>query len=229
MKIIGAETIPQKKGTYLIYCPPGTGKTTTLGMLPGKTLVVDVDRTSHVLRGSKNIDITYLDNTATWAAWKELLKDLTQNYAGKYDNICIDNLSELERCILADFGRQGKNDGVPAQLDYQKLYYNLEDSLRFLKKCNSRIFLTAWEAVDLFIDVSGAQYNRAMPKISPKILDNICGLCDVVARLGIDKDGGRGFYLSPTPSVYAKNQLDSRKGCKQEELVMDDAAESVSN
>lgn len=119
IEIKRAKDIKTAKGTYLIYGPPGMGKTTSLKFLPGKTLVLDVDRTSKVLRGSDNIDIIEVDNIDTWDFWEKLIVELCQNYKGKYDNICVDNVSELERCILSDLGSKGKNKGVPTQGDYQ--------------------------------------------------------------------------------------------------------------
>ena len=65
-----------------------------------------------------------------------------------------------------------------------------------------------------------------MPDIRKNILNNFEGLCDVVARLVVSKDPDgnekRGFILQPTQSIYAKNRLDDRKGCKVEELVLID-------
>ena len=50
LQITNAADIKTTKGTYLIYGHPGMGKTTALKYLPGKTLVLDVDRTSKVLK-----------------------------------------------------------------------------------------------------------------------------------------------------------------------------------
>ncbi len=41
----------------LIYSAPGVGKTSTAKFLPGKTLVIDIDRTTNVLAGEPNIDV----------------------------------------------------------------------------------------------------------------------------------------------------------------------------
>lgn len=220
LNIVSSENIEDKKGTYLLYGAPGKGKTTTIKFLPGKTLVLDVDRTSHVLKGEPNIDILYIDNIDTWNDWGATLTELVKNYKGKYDNIVVDNITELERCILSSLGAVGKNNGVPSQGDYQYMQFKLVNSLRYLKSLNSNIFFLAWEELDLFQDFDGSQYSIVLPQINRRIRNNILGLCDVVGRLIVKEDGERGYILSASNSTYAKNQLDDRKGCKQDELII---------
>ena len=125
--------------TALFYCAPGVGKSTALGVIAekskGKTLVLDVDRTfintmrkMEVVKDLSNIDVVQIDNINTFDDWTEVLKDLDARHkAGKleYENICVDNISELERCILSDLGSKGKNKGVPAQADYQYMQFKL--------------------------------------------------------------------------------------------------------
>lgn len=54
MRILAAE-LEREKVTAFIYAPPGMGKTTLLGSLPGKTLIIDVDRgTSGFARKGKH-------------------------------------------------------------------------------------------------------------------------------------------------------------------------------
>lgn len=221
MKIKSAEEIESGRGTYLLYGTPGMGKTSTVKYLPGKSLVLDVDRTSHVLKGCKNIDICYIDTKETWADWEQVLLDLTNNYKGAYDNIIVDNVSSLESRLLTDLGMKGKNQGVPAQGDYQRVYFRIKNSLEYLKSMDCRIFMLAWEEQERYQDANGQMYDRVSPKIAAKIKPEILGLCDVVGRLMINAEGKRGYVLEASNSVYAKNQLDDRKGCLQEELVPD--------
>ncbi|MBO0473274.1 AAA family ATPase [Enterococcus ureasiticus] len=220
MEIVKATDVKNLKGTYLIYGPPGRGKTTTIKYLPGKTLILDIDRTSKVLKGQENVDIVYIDNEDTWNDWGKTLKDLTENYVGVYDNVVVDNVSELERCILSSLGAEGKNNGVPSQGDYQYMQFRMVNSLRYMKNLNSNLIWTAWEEIDLWTDADGSSYNTALPQINRKIRNNVLGLCDVVGRLMVKEDGDRGFILESTNSTYAKNQLDDRKGCLQSELIM---------
>lgn len=219
-KITNAADLKNSKGTYLIYGAPGMGKTTSLKYLPGKTLVLDVDRTSKVLKGCKHIDIIEVDNINTWDFWEKLIIELYNNYRSKYDNIAVDNVSELERCILSDLGSKGRNKGVPSQGDYQYMQFRLVNSLRYMKNLDCNIIWTAWETTDLYTTAEGQQFNRSYPQINGKILNNVLGLCDVVARLMINGEGQRGFVMTATNSIFAKNQLDDRKGCLQHELIL---------
>lgn len=224
MQINKATDIKTDKGTYLIYGAPGKGKTTSIKYFPGKTLVLDIDRTSRVLKGEADIDIVYIDNENTWEDWGKTITELSQNFVGKYDNIVVDNVSELERCILSSLGSVGKNNGVPSQADYQYMQFKLVNSLRYMKNLGSNLIWTAWEEIDLWTDADGSSYNTALPQINRKIRNNVLGLCDVVGRLMVKEDGERGFVLSATDSTYAKNQLDDRKGCMQSELIVNDSA-----
>lgn len=220
MQITNAKDIENKGATHLIYGAPGMGKTSMAKFFPGKTLVLDMDRTTRVLKGHDNIDIAYIDNQDTWKAWGEMIKELTKMDLSKYDNLVLDNISELERCILANLGRDGKNNRVPSMGNYQQMQFYLIDSIRFLKSLGINIIITAWETTDLWTTEDGQQFNRAYPQISQKILSNFMGLCDVVGRITYNpKTEKRGIILQPSDSMFAKNQLDNRKFCLQEELM----------
>ena len=223
IKTVSAKEIDHGPMTALLYGAPGMGKTTTIKYFPGKTLVFDVDRTTRVLKGCDGIDICYVDNKDTWEDWQNTLIKLIKHYKGKYDNIVVDNISELERCILSDLGSKGKNNGVPAQADYQYMQFKLVNSLRYMKTMGCNVIWTAWETTDLYTTPEGQTFNRAYPQINGKILNNICGLCDIVGRIMIKSDGERGYTFTATNGVYAKNQYDDRDGCKQKELFESNA------
>ena len=219
--------------TALLYCAPGVGKSTALGIIAekseGRTLILDVDRTFvnamaklEVVHDLSKVDVVQIDNIHTFDDWTNTLTELDKlAQEGKldYENICVDNISELERCILSDLGSKGKNKGVPAQADYQYMQFKLVNSLRFMKTWGKNIYWTAWETTEQFQNPDGSGYSRQYPKISAKIVDNICGLCDIVAKIAVNKEGGRGFILEATQNTYAKNQIDSRKGCLVEEFI----------
>lgn len=222
MKITKATEISSKDACYLIYGNPGIGKTSVLKYLEGNTLVIDVDKSSKVLKGCENISIVNIDTHKIWEEWIELVKELIGGAGKDFDTIVVDNISELFRACLANLGREGKNHRVPTQADYQRVDFTILDSLRALLQLNKRVVFTAWETSDLWTTENGQTFNRAMPDIRSKILNNFLGLTDVVARLTkkTTEDGEemRGFILQPSASVYAKNRLDDRKGCKVDEL-----------
>ena len=61
MKITKATEITNNDACYLIYGNPGFGKTTAISFIPGKTLVINIDKSAKVLAGNPNIDIADVD------------------------------------------------------------------------------------------------------------------------------------------------------------------------
>lgn len=235
MNIKKIEEIKNAPYTALLYCAPGVGKSTAIGVIAenskGNTLVLDIDRTitrtlakGEVVKDTSRVLVEQIDNIHTFEAWSNTLKEIGAD-DGKFlkDNdittIAVDNISELERCILSDLGAQGKNKGVPAMADYQYMQFKLVNSLRYMKSWGVNIVWTAWESIEDFTHPDGTRYSRLYPKISSKIMDNICGLCDIVGRIMINKDGEHGILLSATQNIYAKNQVDDRKGCLVQEFI----------
>ena len=225
----GNENLPF---TALLYCPPGVGKSTAIGLIAeaskGKTLVLDVDRTidrtlakHEVVKNTDNVYTVKIDNINTFEDWSNILQELVtmkEHDALGFETVAVDNISELERCILSDLGRQGKNKGVPAQADYQYMQFKLVNSLRYMKLLGVNIVWTAWEDVRNIVSPDGTSYSQLIPKMSLKIVDNICGLCDVVGKILVNKDGEHGILLEATQNIYAKNQIDDRKTCKVEDF-----------
>ena len=221
LSITKATELKLNNVTYLIYANPGVGKTSSIKHMPGKKLVIDIDKSSSVLKGETDIDIVSLNTHDIWNQWMEVIK-LLKEQAKNYDIIAIDNISELFRSVLTQLGREGKNNRVPGMDAYQRADFVLMDSFRALQGLGKTLVFTAWETTDQYHNTDGQIFTRAMPEIRKPILNNFMGLCDVVARLVVTKDEEenekRGFILQPTQSVYAKNRLSEHKGCKVEEL-----------
>lgn len=236
MKLTTISENLNKPYTALLYCPPGVGKSTAIGIIAeqtdGNTLVLDVDRTitrtlakKEVVKDISKIMIREIDNVHTWDDWCEMTKELKSMFDnGEFEklnikNIAVDNISELERCILADLGSQGKNKGVPAMGDYQYMQFKLVSSLRFFKSLGLNVIWTAWEDVRDIIQPDGSKYSQLIPKVNLKIVDNVCGLCDVVGKIFINEEGEHGIRLEAGRSVYAKNQIDDRKAVRIEDFI----------
>ena len=215
MRILKASELKEEKVTALLYGPPGIGKTTFLGMLPGKTLIIDVDKGTSVLKGNKNVDIVRLG---------EDLKDLPivlRELGAKceYDNICIDSLSELERGMLAYFGRVGNNDGVPGLQDYGRVNYKLVDYCRQYRALDANVLFTAWEDRREIVAPTGEKYTQICPLLRDKVVDNVCGLCDIVGQIAVSKEGERFIRLEGSQGLVAKDRLGKRKFLKFGEAV----------
>ena len=235
MKFERIDDVVQEKlpFTSLLYCPPGVGKSTAIGLIAqaskGNTLVLDVDRTmertiakKEIVKDSSRMFTIKIDNINTFDDWSNVLKELgnmKENGKLDFENIAVDNISELERCILSDLGSKGKNKGVPAQADYQYMQFKLVNSLRYMKTFGVNIIWTAWEDVRSIVNPDGTSYSQIIPKMSAKIVDNICGLCDIVGNIRINKDKEHMILLEATQNIYAKNQVDSRKFCKVEDFT----------
>lgn len=221
-----AKTIKQAEDySVLIFAQAGTGKTTTAKYLPGKTLVIDVDRTSNVLAGEENIDIVYLNTKEPFHSTKTLLKEIHDNYLDQYDNVFFDNISEFENAWFGQKAnesktKEGKDMGTPQMQDYNAYGYYMTDMIRYINSWRgvNKVF-TAWETTRQIETSGGQTYNQFIPDIREKILNNVLGLMNMVGKMVINEEtGNRGFILQPTNSVFAKNQLDERKHCLQKEL-----------
>ena len=86
--------------------------------------------------------------------------------------------------------------------------------------CNT--IFTAWcDNVEVTLP-TGEVVNRMQPKIPAKILDNVCGLMNVVAYINTatDKDGNKRWYyvMEGKPTLMAKDQIACRKSCMPEEI-----------
>ena len=232
--------------TALLYCPPGVGKSTAIGLIAeaseGNTLVLDIDRTitktlakGEIVKDISKVYVEQVDNVNTFDGWTQTLLDIGEmKKSGLLDDldirtIAVDNISELERCILSDLGAKGKNRGIPAMGDYQVMQFKLVNSLRYMKTWGVNIVWTAWEIAETFTNPDGSQYNRLYPKCSNKIVDNICGLCDVVGKIFVNKDNQHGILLEATQNIYAKNQIDDRKFCKVEDFAKWERKEKETN
>ncbi len=216
MQILKASELTAEKVTALIYSPPGMGKTTLLGMLPGKTLIIDVDKGTSVLRGVEGVDIVRLSDDLH--ELPEILKELQGKC--EYANVCIDSLSELERGMLAYYGKIGKLDGVPDLQAYNRTDFKIIEWCRQFRSLPCNIFFTAWEMQKEITSVSGEKYSQARPMLREKNTDNICGLCDLVGQIVMNpKDGDRYIRLKGTTNAIAKDRLSKRDYCKFDELL----------
>lgn len=234
MKIEKASDLIEPKMCGIIYAAPGSGKTVSLALIKtkGKKLIIDIDRSSQVLRTKdavekieglkenlENIDI--IDIGLDINKFLEVLKWLEDGAYKNYELICLDNISELENQMLTEYGRISKNDGAPELLHYNRVQFKIVDFVRRLRALDTHKIITAWEDRQDVIYPSGEKYTQSVPKLSGKSADNVCGLCNLVAKIEMGKNQ-RYFQLERTKSTYAKDQLKGRKYCAIPNLIYDE-------
>ena len=219
MNIINAKDIQHPHLTVLIYGTPGMGKTTLLGNLKGRTLIVDVDKGTSVLTGCENVDVLRLSED-----FREVPPELTRQLKAScpYENVCLDSLSELERAILARLASTNST-GTPTLQDYGKANSSLMNICRQLRNINANIFFTAWEQYTEVIAPSGEKYSRIEPMIRDKNMNNVVGLCDIVGRLYVNRENEeRRVWLEARPNIIAKDRIFKRQWCSCEEVIPDE-------
>ncbi|BAK15823.1 hypothetical protein SSIL_1400 [Solibacillus silvestris StLB046] len=214
----GADITKSKKVNAIIYSKPGDGKTSVARLLPGKTLVLDIDGTSQVLASHANVDVAKIDGED---AHNSILKfyALAKANIANYDNVFIDNLTHYQKLWLLNKGEKTKS-GMPELKDYALLDNHLLKLVETFNALDANVVFTAWETTREIVEEGGSKYNQFIPDIRDKIVNHIMGIEHVVARLVKKADGTRGFILEGNQSMYAKNHLDDRSGCLQNELIL---------
>lgn len=205
----------------LIFTQSGGGKTvnSTLVAAPkrGKNLLICSDNSSIVLQNFERPNLI-IKNVGTVKAFIEAYQ---LGYNSKlYDNIILDNLSDLIDMWLLELDASGKFKDF--RQAYQLVYQSLKRLSRESTMLDCNTIFTAWsDNVEITL-ANGEMATRLQPKLPPKILDNICGLMNVVAYINTatGKDGNKRWYYvtEGSPTLMAKDQILCRKSCMPENL-----------
>ena len=212
----------------LVYCQSGGGKTVNSTRVAvgkrGKNLLLCSDNSHIVLR---NFERPLLDVEPITHCMKKNESDKSHFVAqletaidsNKYDSIIIDNNSDLFDMWILELDDSGKYKDM--RQAYQLVYQSLKRLVRKATQANCNVIFTAWQDTAEITLPTGEKIVRTQPKIPGKILDNICGLCNIVAHIDTtEKDGQKIWYytLEGNQFLYAKDQVYNRKLCKPEEL-----------
>ena len=205
----------------LIFTQSGGGKTvnSTLVAAPKrkKNLLICTDNSSIVLKNFDRSNLT-IQNVGTV---KDFVEAYQEGYQSKkYDNIILDNLSDLIDMWLLELDASGKFKDF--RQAYQLVYQSLKRLTRESTTLDCNTIFTAWsDNVEITLP-TGEVATRTQPKIPAKILDNVCGLMNVVAYINTatDKDGNKRWYYvtEGKPTLIAKDQIACRKSCMPEDI-----------
>ncbi len=180
-------------------------------------MVLDIDGTSQVLEGYANVDVAKIDVNDPHDSILKFYSLAKANIAN-YDNIFVDNLTHYQKLWLMHKAENTKS-GMPELKDYALYDNHILKVVETFNGLDANVIYTAWETTRSITHDDGQQYNQFIPDIRDKIVNHVMGIVHVVARLVRKADGTRGFMLEGNQSIFAKNHLDQRKGCLQEELI----------
>ena len=205
----------------LVYTQSGGGKTvnSTLVAAPHrkKNLLICSDNSSIVLKNFDRKNLT-IQNVGTV---KDFIEAYQAGYTSKqYDNIILDNLSDLIDMWLLELDASGKFKDF--RQAYQLVYQSLKRLSRESTMLDCNTIFTAWSDNMEITLPTGEIAVRLQPKIPAKILDNICGLMNVVAYINtaVDAEGNKRWYYvtEGKPTLMAKDQIGCRKSCMPEDI-----------
>ncbi|MCP9368330.1 AAA family ATPase [Lentilactobacillus kefiri] len=219
MKTIEAKDLQRTLNwRVILYAKPGTGKTTCVKYLPGKTRIFDLDNSAKVLAGISNVTVDEMDRTHPEEDMKQYLEQASELIVG-YDNLVIDNVSSFEKDWFVEKGK-GSHNGISNDLqDYSQWTNYFSRVMAAIYALPVNVLTTAWETQRQITTENGQQFNQYAPEIRQSVMDGMLGLCDVVGRLIINpKTNGRGVMLQGNDSIYAKNRLDNRTMCAAKDL-----------
>ena len=200
----------------LVYTQSGGGKTvnSTLVAAPNrkKNLLICSDNSSIVLKNFERKNLI-IQNVGTV---KDFIDAYQAGYQSKqYDNIILDNLSDLIDMWLLELDASGKFKDF--RQAYQLVYQSLKRLSRESALLDCNTIFTAWSDNMEITLPTGEIAVRLQPKIPAKILDNVCGLMNVVAYINtaVDAEGNKRWYYvtEGKPTLMAKDQIGCRKSC----------------
>lgn len=207
----------------IIYTKSGGGKTVNSTRVPGTKLLLDSDNSSVVLKNFQRpgLEVHKIQSVSDFFQAFEAAVN-----AKKHETLILDNGTDLIDRWLLELGEKGKNSGNPCQQDYQTVYNGFKRLMRKSSLTGCNVILNFWQDTFAITQPDGSQISIVSPKMPKKILENICGLANIVAHIETADKNAKGetvetywFYrLEGTNNIYAKDQLFCRKSCMPEEL-----------
>lgn len=220
------------KNTYtaLIHGESGDGKTFNALQLPGKKILLSTDGSyNYAAQFAKNLTIVDVtrwmrDKTGKERCFSEQFDDAVAQLkpaADKNEPACIivDNLSDLFDFAVLELKSSGQN------ADPRRDYLLVQEAIRRLSRqalnCGVNVLFTSWSRREEIVKPSGEVVTRFEPQIPAKIINSVCGLCNIVGRVThIERDGKNIYYYDLTGStqLLAKDQIWGRPSCYPQQL-----------
>lgn len=203
--------------TAIIYGAPGSGKTINATRVPGKTLLLSSDNSAAVLRHFERPNLTIREVKD----FKELVDEFeTATVSKQYDNIIVDCLTDIIDAYIVAIRESGFSGDI--RQHYLAIYTKVKFLVRKAAFCDTNCIFTCWEDSEQGELSSGEMTRCVSPMLPAKIKQQVCGLCNVVARVSsVNKQGERKWYFyteAGKETIMAKDQLFLRKTCLPEDI-----------
>ncbi len=204
--------------TAIIYGAPGSGKTINTTRIPGKSLLLSSDNSALVLNNFErpNLTIKEVKN------FKDFVEAFEAATASKiYDNIIVDCLTDLIDAYIVEIREHGFSGDI--RQHYLAIYTKVKFLVRKAAYCDTNCIFNCWEDAEIGELSTGEMARCVSPMLPAKIKQQVCGLCNVVARVtsAIDKQGNRQWYFfteAGKETIMAKDQMYLRKNCLPEDI-----------
>jgi len=227
IEIKNAKESAKEQGlTMLLYAKPKTGKTQFLSTIKnGRVLVLDFEKGWGVLKNSENIDI--LEIPYKMENWREVWE--FAKATEDYDYICVDSLTEMIEAMKRSY--RELRDGRLQLQDYDAIYNKTKDVMRMMRDFRSKgisVIVLAHEQQIKEQQDDLSLMTTTHPMVPEKIVSNIEGLFDVIARMEIsdkkEKKGVRFLRLDRSKTIIAGNRYNNKKICiaDMEEFLKDE-------
>ena len=197
----------------VIYGQPGSGKTSTIGSLPGKTLLLNAENGTRVL---SDFDIDVIDITGgcidpsepekyySKMMHLESIYGAIKNKTLDYDNIAIDSISEV-------------SDWIAADLKADEYYGDPKNSFKYWEEYKSRLhsLLKAFRDLDgrnVIMLALEAEVGELVKIKKPAVVgnqskDKFVSYFDEVLYMDSRVDGSRFFRSVETSALVAKSRV----------------------
>lgn len=210
LKIKNTKDVVKDGVKCIIYGSAGIGKTTQLGTLKGKSLILSAESGLLVLK-DKDMDIIDIDSIDALGQAYLALK----NGDLQYDNICIDSLSEIGDMLVTELENDDyygdPSNTFPKWAEYSKRMTKIVKMFRDLKGFNV-IFTALAEPTE---SNGSIVYLPMIP--AKKVQARLVSLFDEVMYYAYDKDSNRVIHTVGSNIFEAK----SRSGLPPKVIVDD--------